>query len=62
MNEHLRKSEAELNELLAEYWKLRHETGKSLQCMFNWFVALISSRDVYMETLANKLNMRVISE
>ncbi|KAF8964092.1 Nuf2 family-domain-containing protein [Flammula alnicola] len=43
-NEHLKKSEAELNELLAEYWKLRHET------------------DVYMETLANKLNMRVISE
>jgi len=44
INEHLKKSEAELNELLAEYWKLRHET------------------DVYMETLANKLNMRVISE
>jgi len=44
INEHLKKSEAELNELLAEYWKLRHET------------------DIYMETLANKLNMRVISE
>jgi hypothetical protein len=27
MAEHLKKSEAELNELLAEYWKLRHETG-----------------------------------
>lgn len=26
--EHLKKSEAELNELLAEYWKLRHETGR----------------------------------
>jgi kinetochore protein Nuf2 len=27
MAEHLKKSEAELNELLTEYWKLRHETG-----------------------------------
>jgi hypothetical protein len=27
MAEYLKKSEAELNELLAEYWKLRHETG-----------------------------------
>ncbi|KAF8163090.1 Nuf2 family-domain-containing protein [Crassisporium funariophilum] len=44
MNEHLKNSEAESSQLLAEYWKLRHET------------------DVYMETLANKLNMRVISE
>ncbi|KAG2023157.1 hypothetical protein CC2G_000843 [Coprinopsis cinerea AmutBmut pab1-1] len=44
MAEHLRASEQELNELLSEYWKLRHET------------------DVFMETLANKLNMRVIAE
>ncbi|KJA27315.1 hypothetical protein HYPSUDRAFT_35161 [Hypholoma sublateritium FD-334 SS-4] len=44
MNDHLKMSEIELNELLAEYWKLRHET------------------DVYMETLANKLHLRVISE
>ncbi|EKM82897.1 hypothetical protein AGABI1DRAFT_118320 [Agaricus bisporus var. burnettii JB137-S8] len=43
MVDHLKKSEAELNELLAEYWRLRHET------------------DVFMETLANKLNMRVTS-
>ncbi len=28
MNEHLKMSEIELNELLAEYWKLRHETGE----------------------------------
>jgi hypothetical protein len=27
MAEHQKKSEAELNELLTEYWKLRHETG-----------------------------------
>ncbi|RXW17416.1 hypothetical protein EST38_g8443 [Candolleomyces aberdarensis] len=44
MAEHLRASELELTELLAEYWKLRHET------------------DVFMETLANKLNMRVTTE
>ncbi|KAH7913923.1 Nuf2 family-domain-containing protein [Hygrophoropsis aurantiaca] len=42
--EHLKKSEAELNELLVEYWKLRHET------------------EVYMETLANKLNLSVSAE
>lgn len=27
MAEHLRKSEADLNELLAEYWRIRHATG-----------------------------------
>ncbi|KIL00637.1 hypothetical protein PAXRUDRAFT_129394 [Paxillus rubicundulus Ve08.2h10] len=42
--EHLKKSEAELDDLLAEYWKLRHET------------------EVYMETLANKLNMSVTAD
>ncbi|KAG2079733.1 hypothetical protein BD769DRAFT_1380226 [Suillus cothurnatus] len=42
--EHLKNSEAELNELLTEYWKLRHET------------------EVYMKTLANKLNMNVSSD
>ncbi|KAF5323342.1 hypothetical protein D9611_005820 [Ephemerocybe angulata] len=44
MADHLRTSELELTELLAEYSKLRHET------------------DVFMETLANKLNMRVTAE
>ncbi|KAJ7273400.1 Nuf2 family-domain-containing protein [Mycena rebaudengoi] len=48
MAEHLKLSEMELNELLAEYWKLRHDTA-----LFN------TSLDLYMETLANKLNMRV---
>ncbi|KAF7359470.1 hypothetical protein MSAN_01289800 [Mycena sanguinolenta] len=43
MAEHLKASETELNQLLAEYWKLRHDT------------------DLYMETLANKLNMKVDS-
>jgi kinetochore protein Nuf2 len=33
MAEYLKKSEAELNELLAEYWKLRHETGMADQCL-----------------------------
>jgi len=31
MAEHLKMSEGELNELLAEYWKLRHETGITSQ-------------------------------
>lgn len=60
MAEHLKRSEAELNELLTEYWKLRHETGT------NHFFAYIHhstiSPEVYMETLANKLNMNVSSE
>ncbi len=28
MLEHLKKNESELNELLAEYWNLRHQTGR----------------------------------
>lgn len=28
MQEHLKRNEAELNELLGEYWNLRHQTGK----------------------------------
>ena len=60
MNEHLKNSEAELNELLAEYWKLRHETGIVPRI---WHPNVLkTSTDVYMETLANKLNMRVTSD
>ncbi|KAJ7684806.1 Nuf2 family-domain-containing protein [Mycena polygramma] len=47
MAEHLKSNETELNQLLAEYWKLRHDT------------AYVSLSDLYMETLANKLNMKV---
>jgi kinetochore protein Nuf2 len=63
MAEHLKTSEAEINELLAEYWKLRHETGKSV-CIFNDIVHLINyifAADIYMETLADKMNLRVSS-
>ena len=28
MNDHMRQSQAELNELLKEYWKLGHATGE----------------------------------
>ncbi|KAF8350920.1 Nuf2 family-domain-containing protein [Amanita rubescens] len=52
MLEHLKKSEVELNELFAEYWKLRHEAGK-----YNTEIL-----DIYMETLANKLNMKVVAD
>ncbi|KAJ7582459.1 hypothetical protein C8J56DRAFT_1167567 [Mycena floridula] len=44
MSEHLKASETELDELLTEYWRLRH------------------AADIYMETLANKLNIRVSAE
>ncbi|KIM53231.1 hypothetical protein SCLCIDRAFT_1223006 [Scleroderma citrinum Foug A] len=35
MTEHLTKSEAELNKLLAEYWKLRHETEVYMERLAN---------------------------
>lgn len=33
MTEHMKQSESELNELLAEYWKLRHDAGG---CILLW--------------------------
>lgn len=45
MAEHLRKSQAELTELLTEYWRLRHETG---ECgVVRRYVALMSFRGLY---------------
>lgn len=35
MAEHLKKSQAELNELLAEYWRLRHETEVYMETLAN---------------------------
>ncbi|KAL6309187.1 Nuf2 family-domain-containing protein [Sparassis latifolia] len=35
MAEHMKKSQAELNELLAEYWKLRHETEVYMETLAN---------------------------
>lgn len=59
MAEHLKNSEAEVNELLTEYWKLRHETGiKFSTTRMKTYIEIVA--DVFMETLANKLNMRVI--
>ena len=60
MAEHIKKSEAELNELLAEYWKLRHETG--MLPAVNLFNLSDPPAEVYMETLANKLNLSVIDD
>ena len=58
MAEHLKKSQAELNELLTEYWRLRRETGErvELSCCKDPYP---NSLDIYMETLANKLGMQV---
>jgi len=33
--EHQKKSEVELNELLTEYWKLRHETEVYMEILAN---------------------------
>lgn len=60
MAEHLKKSQAELNELLTEYWRLRHETG-GCKCQYRHLPAHFRITDVYMETLANKLGMQVTS-
>ena len=50
----MKQSETELNELLSEYWKLRHEAGR---CPFvtprNG--SLDSFSDLYMEIISNKL-------
>lgn len=49
MSEHLKKSEAELNGLLAEYWKLRHETGliSSSRFMHTILMFLACCRSIY---------------
>ena len=60
MAEHLRKSEAEVNELLAAYWTLRRETGMQMTSQGLYYPDL--DVDIYMETLAKKLNMTVVAE
>jgi kinetochore protein Nuf2 len=56
MAEHLRQNEDEVTNLLAEYWRLRHQTGKCNA--FDLTTAYFgSSQEVYMETLANKLGL-----
>jgi kinetochore protein Nuf2 len=62
MAEHQKKSEAELNELLTEYWKLRHETGWWLPLPVVDYLLIRSPAEVYMEILANKLKLKVSAE
>ena len=45
MAEHMKTSQAELNELLTEYWKLRHETG--MPSMFATISTDGSTRGLY---------------
>lgn len=59
MVDHLKQNEAELNELLSEYWIIRYEAG--MWDDYSHSQALRLLLDVYMETLANKLNMQVTS-
>lgn len=42
MKEHLRKNEAELSELVSEYWRLRHQTGMSRSAICSEVSVLIS--------------------
>ena len=64
MADHMRQSQKEMNELIAEYWKLRHATGMltSHLCYAHTCppdTAFMT--EFYMETLANKLGMQVTS-
>jgi len=60
MAENLKKSEGELNSLLAVYWRLRHETDACDHSVTKLpSLIYIYKSDVYIETLANKLNMQV---
>lgn len=61
MNDHMRQSQLELNELLKEYRKLRHATGTLPTLFFSTILKHKCSIEVYMETLANKLDMQVTS-
>jgi kinetochore protein Nuf2 len=54
MAQHLKKTETELNALLSEYWKLRHETG-NLACILRVLRGLMYFSAVYMEIMSNKL-------
>ena len=57
MKEHLRKNEADISELLIEYWRLRDQTGTYTRLEFACLDKLTSGPEVYMETLADKLGM-----
>ena len=59
MNEHMRDSQNELNNLMKEYWRLRHATGPPYVLSYCQYAD--ESTDLYMETLANKLGMQVTS-
>jgi len=61
MNDHLKRNEAELNELLAEYWALRNRTCKR-RVFCNVAEGLMSLMTAaYMETIATKLGIGVSS-
>lgn len=60
MTEHLKKNEAELNELLSAYWAVRHDAGEFPSALACACLFLFNGRgfsEVYMETLADKLGI-----
>jgi len=53
MAQHMKQSEIELNKLLTEYWKLRHEAGRYTLSL--WGGSHRLPPDLYMEIMSNKL-------
>lgn len=61
MSDHMKQSQTELNELLKEYWKLRHATGVYISLILPKTQNTHTVEELYMETLANKLGLQVVS-
>lgn len=59
MFEHLKRNENDLNELLAEYWAVRRDSGMSLSTSTLQREADACSIEVYMETLADKFGITI---
>ena len=58
MFEHVKKNEAELNELLSEYWAVRNDAGMISLYSHDAVDAKVHT-EIYMETLANKFGITV---
>lgn len=59
MFEHLKKNENDLNELLAEYWAVRRDSGMPPPTLLLRREADKRSIEVYMETLADKFGITI---
>lgn len=59
MFEHLKRNENDLNELLAEYWAVRRDSGMSPATSLLQREGNACSIEVYMETLADKFGITI---